>query len=507
MLLMMLLTTATAWAQGVDYIDANGVVKNTATDDIDGNDNPTVLTGGEATTLSAGWYVVNSDINYTGTITLTDDVTIILADGKTMNVGTSESRISGHGLRREGDESASLTIYGQSLDDATAGTLNIYTTGGHGIMLGGGIYTQHSGNVVINTNGDSNAISTNRGGFILNGGNLVAQNTINAYDCDIVINGGKLDAKYPGNATNRSAIYSNYTITMTGGTVTATATNQIGIRGKVTFSGGTLTATGSVYGIRGQATISWTSATDRFTASSYSSTVTIADGQSFHVGSDIYSGMLSSGDKTAIAGQTLVPYGMTIAANLVDGNYWTTLYRGDAGFSIVAEENACAYTATVSDATITLHKLGKVIPQGTAVIIVGEDDEIGMTTSTADAEYTVSNDLHGVDVATPLTTVKSTYGADAILVLSNKNSKFGFHELATTNVPARKAFLPVNDSSGARELTMVFEDVMGIRSIDNGPLTIDHSADAWYTLDGRRLSGKPMAKGVYVHSGRKVVIK
>ena len=30
---------------------------------------------------------------------------------------------------------------------------------------------------------------------------------------------------------------------------------------------------------------------------------------------------------------------------------------------------------------------------------------------------------------------------------------------------------------------------------------------AWYTLDGRKLSGKPTAKGLYIHNGRKTVIK
>ena len=29
----------------------------------------------------------------------------------------------------------------------------------------------------------------------------------------------------------------------------------------------------------------------------------------------------------------------------------------------------------------------------------------------------------------------------------------------------------------------------------------------WYTLDGRKLSGKPTQKGVYVHNGFKTVIK
>ena len=33
------------------------------------------------------------------------------------------------------------------------------------------------------------------------------------------------------------------------------------------------------------------------------------------------------------------------------------------------------------------------------------------------------------------------------------------------------------------------------------------SASAWYSLDGRKLSGKPTAKGIYIHNGHKVVIQ
>ena len=36
---------------------------------------------------------------------------------------------------------------------------------------------------------------------------------------------------------------------------------------------------------------------------------------------------------------------------------------------------------------------------------------------------------------------------------------------------------------------------------------INAAAVGWYTLDGRRLAGKPAQKGVYVHDGKKVVIK
>ena len=48
-----------------------------------------------------------------------------------------------------------------------------------------------------------------------------------------------------------------------------------------------------------------------------------------------------------------------------------------------------------------------------------------------------------------------------------------------------------------------FNTATGIRSIENGQLTIGN----YYTLDGRKLNGKPTQKGVYVVNGRKVVIK
>ena len=44
-------------------------------------------------------------------------------------------------------------------------------------------------------------------------------------------------------------------------------------------------------------------------------------------------------------------------------------------------------------------------------------------------------------------------------------------------------------------------------SIDHSPLTIDHSAGGWYSLDGRRLDGKPSKVGIYINNGRKVVVK
>ena len=37
--------------------------------------------------------------------------------------------------------------------------------------------------------------------------------------------------------------------------------------------------------------------------------------------------------------------------------------------------------------------------------------------------------------------------------------------------------------------------------------TIHSSLSEWYTLDGRKLSGKPTQRGIYINNGKKVVIK
>jgi len=45
----------------------------------------------------------------------------------------------------------------------------------------------------------------------------------------------------------------------------------------------------------------------------------------------------------------------------------------------------------------------------------------------------------------------------------------------------------------------------GITPMANGQCSMFD--DAWYTLDGHRLDGKPAQRGIYIHGGRKVVMK
>ena len=386
--------------------------------------------------------------------------------------------------------------------NASGGDASIYAYNGDVTISGGevivssdyyGIYTYESGNIIIN------------------GGKVTANCTYsgirgNSPYSVITINGGNITATATGSNTgsenNHFAIGAK-SIAINGGEVTVYGTNSDGIyTPNITLNGGIVNATGGNNGIniKGDGSIVLNGAV--VTATSYNGTVTIAEGLNYSDGTEC-SNTFGDLDNT----QTLQP---CVKAKKYDNNYWTTFYSGSVGFTIDDAVNAYAYTAELGTDEITMHLLGKVIPKETAVIIVSESETI---TVSADAATNVStvppNNLHGVDVATATTSVLNDYpDATTLYFLSNKNSNFGFHDFGGSTVPARKAFLALDDSNGARGFSMVFEDdATGIRSIDSGKDAIGNEAGAWYDLRGRRLSGKPSQRGIYVNNGKKIVIK
>lgn len=94
-----------------------------------------------------------------------------------------------------------------------------------------------------------------------------------------------------------------------------------------------------------------------------------------------------------------------------------------------------------------------------------------------------------------------------IILLSSGNT-LGYSKSARTLGCFRAHFyVPTDGSVGAvRSYVLDFGDeASGIVSA-----TMESTAqgiDGWYTLDGRRLSGKPAVPGIYVNNGKKIVIK
>ena len=50
-------------------------------------------------------------------------------------------------------------------------------------------------------------------------------------------------------------------------------------------------------------------------------------------------------------------------------------------------------------------------------------------------------------------------------------------------------------------------NVTAIGTIDTKTGEIRFDSEAWYTLDGRRLNGKPSVKGMYINNGKKIIVK
>lgn len=73
-------------------------------------------------------------------------------------------------------------------------------------------------------------------------------------------------------------------------------------------------------------------------------------------------------------------------------------------------------------------------------------------------------------------------------------------------LPAGRAFLPANGSGNASTRSIVFDDE-GTTGVHSSMREVDEANGQWYDLQGRRLEGKPIKKGLYILNGRKVVVK
>ena len=213
------------------------------------------------------------------------------------------------------------------------------------------------------------------------------------------------------------------------------------------------------------------------------------------VGSSFYAGWYGHTLKAIWA-----PTTQTLTAKQVGDKYWTTFYGGGVGYAIDNDAYACAYTATLDEGTLTLHKLGKVIPAGTAVIIVSSEATVNMALSTDEAEYTVENSLRGVSLSTEL----SVIGNGTFYVMGNANGHFGFHEYKGTNMAAHKAFLFVEDESNnwaSNSIDLSFDEET--TSIDHSPLNVQRSTFNVYDLQGRKVANP--TKGLYIVNGKKYI--
>jgi hypothetical protein len=99
-------------------------------------------------------------------------------------------------------------------------------------------------------------------------------------------------------------------------------------------------------------------------------------------------------------------------------------------------------------------------------------------------------------------------GEDKSILYLGTNNKLYYPDAAMT-INAFRAYFQLNGitAGDVTNAQMFFGDetTTGIRSIDNSQFTIDNWAGAWYDLQGRKVNGQSLKKGLYIVDGKKVL--
>lgn len=180
-----------------------------------------------------------------------------------------------------------------------------------------------------------------------------------------------------------------------------------------------------------------------------------------------------------------------------DGNYWSTYYNATKSFT--ADENTTVYKAALNGtSSVTLTEVtGREIPAGQAVILKSSAASITLTPVASTTADLSDNVLKGG------TTITDGYDAYTLSRGGEGSGTLGFYKFSGS-LDGSKAHLEILSSAGSRSFIGFGDDnTTGIEL----PALADDEAGEWYSLDGRRLGGKPARKGVYVKNGQKYIIK
>ena len=180
-------------------------------------------------------------------------------------------------------------------------------------------------------------------------------------------------------------------------------------------------------------------------------------------------------------------------------DYWCTYYNPTTNVK-VSTAGVSIYKATLSGETLALSKVdGNVIKGGQAVVLkstVGGELEMEETPDDATGDYT-GNELKG--------TTEAINGNGKIYVLNyTQENGVGFYQLSDNGtLGANKAYLEYNGSNARAFFSFGFDDETS--GIENTSRTDDTNRGEVYDLQGRQV--KQPARGLYIKSGKKVVIK
>ena len=369
--------------------------------------------------------------------------------------------------------------------------------------------------------------------------------TVNIYGGTINATSGAMAAAIGGGYQSTGG-----TVNIHGGNITANAIDYGG------STDGFGIGSGTSYKSLATVNLSWTNATDHITATSYNGTVNLLNDFTATDGSSWLQG---NGIDTKPDGKTLYPANTLLfladnadnsadisAANgntrnvvlsdrtLYKDGKWNTLCLP---FNLTAEQIA-AHTDFAGAKLMELNTDGKNgfdATDGTLYLAFKE-----ATAITAGVPYLVKWDAAGDDFTSPvfsgvtIDAKASTTVSDAdtglqevqmvgcyspvsvvaddksILFMGDNNTLY--YSTENRNIRSCRAYFSVpyiNQTPGAKALAFVlnFDDEEATGILEISADSKEKKDDAWYSLAGVRLSGKPTQRGMYINKGNKVIIK
>ena len=195
-------------------------------------------------------------------------------------------------------------------------------------------------------------------------------------------------------------------------------------------------------------------------------------------------------------------------ANITDAGYATFF----APTEVTIPENVNAYYIAaegISNGSVTLTQIEKVIPANTAVILEGAEGEYTLNVSDTDAEAINGNLLKGTIINTNIIGEAYVLGNDdengaglykAQMTSINLSTTSGRVNVFLNN--AYKAYLPASVASGVASYSFRFEGAT--TAIEN--VVVENASNVIFDLTGRKIEAIA-APGIYVVNGKKVLVK
>lgn len=187
------------------------------------------------------------------------------------------------------------------------------------------------------------------------------------------------------------------------------------------------------------------------------------------------------------------------------GKYGLTTLYTDVPLEIPDDEDLLGvfYAYDMSGGEVRLKSIRNSFEAETGVIIMANQGTYRFPVATGTVKTVSDNILQGS--LEPLAT--SSIGGNVLTLGMGSNGYIGFYKYTGATLAAGKVYL-VEPTGEAKAMSLVVDNFDGTATAI-GSITgkAEEQKDEWFTLQGVRLDGKPAGKGVFIHNGRKELVK